>query len=169
MTLDQITRTGIDPALALLPKAMDTPQARVMLLAIGLQESRFLYRRQLVGSPPRPVGPAKSFWQGEKSGGLVHGVRVHADTRALAAKLYSARDAVATDTGIWDAIENDDVLAAALARLLLWSDPKPLPALGDAESGWQLYVRAWRPGKPHRDTWDTFHAQARAFVTGDSQ
>lgn len=152
MTLDQIIKWAINPALALLPPGMDTPAARVMLLAIGLQESRFEHRRQLVGRPPRPVGPAKSFWQGEEGGGMVHGVRLHAATRAHAAALYRARSVAATDRAIWDAIEYDDVLAAGLARLLLWSDPKALPVVGDEAGAWALYLRTWRPGAWDRGT-----------------
>ena len=62
-----------------------------MLLAIGLQESRFEHRRQLVGNPPRPIGPAMSFWQAEVGGGMVRGVRIHRATRDAAAQLYRAR------------------------------------------------------------------------------
>lgn len=164
MTLSEIIKTGIDPALALLPAKMDTPAARVMLLAIGLQESRFEHRRQLVGNPPRPTGPAKSFWQAEQGGGMVHGVRLHTATRAAAAALYQARGVPARDAAIWDAIENDDVLAAGLARLLLWSDPKTLPAIGDADGAWSLYLRTWRPGKPHPQTWLDLYRQAVARV-----
>lgn len=150
MTLDQIVKTGIGPAMALLPADMDTPQARVLLLAIGLQESRFVDRRQLVGSPPKPTGPAKSFWQAEQGGGMVHGVRRHAATARIAAELCKARNVSPNDRAVWDAIENDDVLAAALARLLLWTDPQRVPKLGDAEGGWQLYLRTWRPGAYER-------------------
>jgi hypothetical protein len=164
MTLSQIIETAIDPALALLPAAMDTPAARSMLLAIGLQESRFEHRRQLVGNPPRPLGPAKSFWQAERGGGMVHGVREHVATRALAAQLYRARGVPADDTAIWDAIEHDDVLAAGLARLLLWTDPKALPALGDADAALACYLRVWRPGKPHHQTWPELYRQAVAEV-----
>ncbi|WP_334166342.1 hypothetical protein [Achromobacter mucicolens] len=164
MTLSEIIMTGIDPALALLPAKMDTPAARVMLLAIGLQESRFEHRRQLVGNPPRPIGPAKSFWQAERGGGMVHGVRLHTTTSADAAALYQARGVPARDAAIWDAIENDDVLAAGLARLLLWSDPGRLPAVGDADAAWSLYLRTWRPGKPHPQTWPDFYRQAVAEV-----
>lgn len=150
MTLSEIITTGIDPALALLPAKMDTPDARIMLLAIGLQESRFEHRRQLVGKPPRPFGPAKSFWQGEPGGGMVHGVRLHVATSAAAARLYQARGVQARDAAIWDAIENDDVLAAGLARLLLWSDPGRLPVVGDEQGAWNLYLRTWRPGAYER-------------------
>ncbi|QKQ48473.1 hypothetical protein [Achromobacter denitrificans] len=173
--LGTIVRTAIDPALTLLPAAMDTPAARLMLLAIGLQESRFEHRRQLVGSPPRPVGPAKSFWQAEQGGGMVHGVRLHAATRAAAAQLYQARGVPGRDAAIWDAIEHDDVLAAGLARLLLWSDPGRLPAVGDVQGAWNLYLRTWRPGAYERGSpekraelrakWGRNYALAVAEVT----
>ena len=165
MTLSEIIKMGIDPALALLPAKMDTPEARIMLLAIGLQESRFEQRRQLVGDPPRPVGPAKSFWQAEQGGGMVQGVRLHVATSAAAAHLYQARGVPARDAAIWDAIERDDVLAAGLARLLLWSDPGRLPAVGDEQGAWSLYLRTWRPGKPHAQTWPGLYARAVAEVT----
>ena len=164
MNLSEIIKTGIEPALALLPAKMDTPAARVMLLAIGLQESRFEHRRQLVGNPPRPTGPAKSFWQAEQGGGMVHGVRLHPATSAAAARLYQARGVQARDVAIWDAIEHDDVLAAGLARLLLWSDSGRLPAVGDADAAWSLFLRTWRPGKPHPQTWPDLYRQAVAEV-----
>ncbi|MCV6902125.1 MAG: hypothetical protein NTT76_05400, partial [Achromobacter xylosoxidans] len=59
MDLKKIIDTGISPALALLPAGMDTQAAHVMLLAIGLQESRFTHRQQI-------GGPARGFWQFEK-------------------------------------------------------------------------------------------------------
>ncbi|MFG0231272.1 hypothetical protein [Achromobacter sp. 413638] len=164
MTLSQIIETAVNPALALLPPGMDTPEARVMLLAIGLQESRFEHRRQLVGNPPRPIGPAMSFWQAEVGGGMVRGVRIHRATRDLAAQLYRARGVAADDAAIWNALERDDVLAAGLARLLLWTDPGKLPRIGDADAAWALYLRTWRPGKPHRQTWDVLYGQAVAEV-----
>ncbi len=36
------------------------------------------------------------------------------------------------------------------ARLLLWTDAKPLPAIGDEQGAWDYYLRNWRPGKPTR-------------------
>lgn len=152
MTLKEIVAGAINPALALLPANMDTPAARVQLLATGLQESRFVDRRQLVGHPPRPIGPAKSFWQAEQGGGMVHGVRLHAATSAAATHLYQVRGVPARDAAIWGAIEHDDVLAAGLARLLLWSDPGRLPLVGDEEGAWLLYLRTWRPGAYERGT-----------------
>lgn len=161
MTLDQIIKSGIAPAMALLPAVMDSPRARVMLLAIGLQESRFEHRRQLVGSPPRPIGPAAGFWQFEKgsaaSRGGVWGVFLHEASNKPLKALCIARGAAISPGNIWEAIQTDDVLAAGLARLLLWTDQKPLPAAGDEEGAWELYLRTWRPG-----AWERGNAQQRA-------
>lgn len=89
---------------------------------------------------------------------------MHTATSTAAAALYQARGVPARDAAIWDAIENDDVLAAGLARLLLWSDPGRLPAVGDADAAWALYLRTWRPGKPHPETWPELYARAVAEV-----
>lgn len=169
MTLEEITAQAINPALALLPGSMDTPRARVPLLAIGLQESRFEHRRQLVGTPPRPAGPAMSFWQFElgtrASKGGVWGVYLHSASAGFLRQLCVARGVQHSPADIWRAIEHDDVLAAGLARLLLWTDALPLPALGDEAGAWDLYARrCWRPGKPHPETWPAFYARALAHV-----
>ena len=127
MTLDQITKTGIDPALAMLPPKMDSKEARCLLLTIGQQESRFEYRRQLVGAPPRPIGPAKGFWQfelgTEASRGGVWGVYLHKSSAPFLRMLCGERGVKFSAREIWNAIESDDVLAAGLARLLLYTDP----------------------------------------------
>lgn len=161
MTLDTIVSDAITPALALLPAGMDTPAARVMLLAIGLQESRFVHRRQI-------GGPARGFWQFEKgtraSRGGVWGVYLHAASKDRLAALCKARSVTCDPDAIYAALEYDDVLAAGVARLLLWTDPKALPPVGDAEAGWALYLRTWRPGRPHPQTWAELYRQAVAQV-----
>ncbi|MCY1304658.1 hypothetical protein D9M70_544190 [compost metagenome] len=159
MTLNEVRRKAIAPALSLLPARMKSPEAEVMLLAIGLQESRFEDRRQI-------RGPARSFWQAEQGGGMVHGVLRHPATRELAVAVCDARHVPPINERVYTAIEHDDVLAAALARLLLWTDPARLPALGAASQAWDLYLQTWRPGKPHRQTWDALYAQALEEVVG---
>lgn len=158
MTLSEIRRSAIEPALLLLPAKMCSPQATVMLLSIGLQESRFTHRRQI-------KGPARSFWQAEQGGGMVHGVLRHPLTRILAVKVCDARGVKPVDEQVYAAIEHDDVLAAALARLLLWTDPGKLPAIGDERGALDLYLRQWRPGKPHPETWPALYAQALEVIT----
>lgn len=156
---------SINCALCALPDRMDTPEARVMLIAIGLQESKFQERRQLVGSPPKPVGPATGFWQFERGGGVA-GVLQHRASRDHARTLCASRGVEPVSQSVWQALQQDDVLAAGFARLLLWTDPFSLPKLGDINGAWDLYMRTWRPGKPHRSTWDAFYAQALDLVNG---
>lgn len=153
MTLTEVQRLAIEPALLLLPARMESAEATVMLLAIGLQESRFEHRRQI-------KGPARSFWQAEKGGGMVHGVLRHPATRKYALAVCDVRGVQPVDEAVYVAIEHDDVLAAALARLLLFTDPFPLPKLGDAAGAWDYYLRTWRPGRPHRHSWDALYAKA---------
>lgn len=168
LTLTEVTNHGIDPALKLLPPRMDSLPARIQLLATGLQESGFAHRRQ-ISADGTPTGPARSFWMGEKGGGLVHGVRLHPATKDLAAALYQARQVKPNDLAIWNAIENDDVLAAGLARLLIYTDPYSLPAMGHSQAAWELYARVWKPGRPRRETWDAHYQRALEFVVASAE
>lgn len=156
MALDTTQTGAIAPAFALLPAKMAGKRATVMLLAIGLQESRLQFRRQI-------GGPARGLWQFEQGGG-VRGVLGHASSRPYALEVCSARQVEPTSQAVYEALERDDVLAAAFARLLLWTDPKPLPGLGQVQEAWDLYARVWRPGKPHPQTWEAIYAQALAAV-----
>jgi hypothetical protein len=162
--IDDNILNRIDAALALLPSAMSSDRARVMLYVIGLQESRFEERRQLVGNPPRPEGPAKGFWQFERLGGC-KGVVNHDASRYWMHRVCVTQDVAFNATAIWNAVENNDMLAAAAARLLLFTDPKKLPEVADVNGAWKLYLRTWRPGKPKPDTWPTFHRAAVSTVT----
>lgn len=109
-------------------------------------------------------GPARGFWQFEQGGG-VRGVLTHAASAALARQVCEVRGVAPTSAAVYAQLESDDVLAAAFARLLLWTDPARLPAVGDSQGAWDLYARTWRPGKPHPQTWPALHAQAVAEVT----
>lgn len=156
-------RKIIHDALILLPMEMYTPEALVIMLTIGLQESRFEHRRQLVGNPPKPVGPAKGWWQFERLGGC-KGVVAHPASRYWMAKVCDNRGVEFTATAIWNAIEFDDILAAAAARLLMFTDRPKLPPIGDEKAAWNMYLRTWRPGKPHRATWPGLYNQAQLLM-----
>lgn len=141
-----VMKTAILPAMTLLPEKMHSNEAIRMLLTIGMQESRFKHRQQI-------NGPAKSYWQFERPG--VNGVLTHNASKDHAKRICRALNYELDDLTIWRALEHNDVLAAVFARLLLWTDPKPLPVT--AEKAWQLYLRTWRPGKPHWETWTGFY------------
>ena len=139
-------------AYKLLPPRMNSDRATVLLLAIGLQESRLTARRQI-------RGPARGLWQFEKGGG-VRGVLKHPATAMDARVLCKVRDVAPTADAVYPQLEHDDVLAAGFARLNLWWLPDPLPALGDWATAWEQYLDAWRPGKPHAGTWGGLYAEA---------
>ena len=162
ITIPPDIRAAVDVAMRELPGRMDSPEARVQIFAHGAQESRFEHRRQMVkrGRKIVPEGPAKSFWQGELTGGMCAGILRHPATAILTKALCERHGVPATAQGIWDAIERNDVLAAQCARLLLWTDPQPLPAIGDADGAWAYYLRTWRPGKPHPHTWGSCYEAA---------
>ena len=158
---------AVQKAFYSLPAKMATEQARVMVYAIGLQESKFLYRRQMVerGGKLVPEGPAKGYWQFERGGGC-KGVINHSASQFWMHDICKQRNVQFDAMSLWNAIENDDILAAAAARLLLFTDPWKLPALGDEQGAWDLYTRVWRPGKPHPETWAGYYGHAISHVIG---
>lgn len=155
MTYD-IPDDAINEALGMLPEKMDSTMARIMMIAIGLQESRFKYRKQI-------GGPAKGWAQFERNGG-VRGVMNHHSSKSYAVQVCSKLGVPFNTTSVYNALEHDDVLAAAFARLLLWTDPHSLPQIDDVDGAWDYYIRNWRPGKPHRHTWDELYQYAVGHV-----
>lgn len=162
--IDMIHKYVVPAALAVLPAEMGSTRARAMLLAIGLQESCFLSRHQA-------GGPARGFWQFEQHGGVA-GVLQHARTHdhlvlALRRLRYAA---IAEDPRrLHEVIEHNDVVACVFARLLLWTVPHQLPGGHEHDLGWADYVNAWRPGKPHPETWNAFFDEAWGRVSAEGR
>ena len=159
MNIPDHVKKAVGQALKLLPQRMTSKEALVMLYAIGLQESRFQHRFQIVQGKPGAKGPARGYWQFERGGGCA-GVIRHNSQRYWIHTICEDRGVPVTQRDLWNAIEKDDVLAAVAARLLLFTDPKKLPALGDKDGAWKLYIRTWRPGKPHLKTWNACYEAA---------
>jgi len=142
----------IPAAFALLPGAMTSREAVAMLLAIGLQESGFRARRQ--GGSPTKVGdgPARGFWQFERAGGVAE-ILTSPNTKDVIVPIVKLFCFQSTAVACHEAIQNHDVLAACLARLLIWRDPRTLPSPIEQAKGWDIYLKNWRPGAPHPETW----------------
>lgn len=140
-----VLRAIIDPALAELPPKMRSETAARLLLAIAIQESDLTARFQANG------GPARGLWQFERAG--VKGVLHHLATRKLALAVAESHGLAPMVGTVWSTLASDDRLAAKFARLLLWTDPAPLPT--NRPDAWDCYLRTWRPGKPHRARWPT--------------
>lgn len=115
------------PALKLLPAKMGLPQAQLMLLAIGLQESDFLHTTQIGG------GPARGYWQFEKL--AVQDVLTRAGSKAAAKRVCDALHVSADTDSVYGALAGNHVLAAAFARLNLFNDPHPMPATEVTKKG----------------------------------
>jgi hypothetical protein len=160
MTEIYIRQHVIPTAYALLPAGMTSPKATAMLMAIGLQESRFTHRRQI-------SGPARGFFQFERAG--IAGVLKHRATAADAHVACSVLCYPATVDACHAAVEHNDVLAAVFARLLLWTVPASLPDRDDPDSGWEQYLEGWRPGRPHRQTWNGFYAAGWAMKATEGE
>ena len=156
--IELVARYILPAAYAVLPPQMASPRATAFLLSVGLLESRFEHRAQ-VG------GPARGLWQFERSGVL--GVLTHARTDRLIGSALTALcyDAHESPGAMLEWIEHNDVLACVFARLLLYTDPRALPDIHDAERAWQMYLDLWRPGRPHHDRWFAHYATAWGHVT----
>lgn len=145
-------------AYALLPPALKSPAATAFVLAAGLQESKFYSRRQIGG------GPARGLWQFERGG--LRGVMEHAKSQPAVLSVLSALRCPSTVDGCFEALEFNDTLAFALARLLIYTIPSSLPKQDDPNEGWRQYsgVHGWFPGEPKRETWNGNYQRAWSLV-----
>jgi len=137
---------------AVLPRKFASTDATVQLLAISGQEAGWSARVQT-------GGPAHGLWQFEKGGG-VHGALNHPASRRYVLAACAIRGVDPAERAIYDALPTDDLLACALARLLLYTDPRPLPAPGDVAYALGYYKSNWRPGRPHDGDWPENYAAA---------
>jgi len=171
MKPDIFLKTIVDPTLAMLAgmPAVAIPvsdRARVMVLAIAGQESRWEDRRQIGCYTPgkyQTVG-ARGYWQFEGQYGSVGGL--FQSTRGELSAVCAALDIPFDIPDVYEAIAWNDTLACAMARLLLWVDPQVLPSWGDEDTAYGYYLRGWRPGAPSRERWSTVYPQALALVKG---
>lgn len=143
--LDELATLGIPSSV---------PAARFML-AIALQESGLSHRRQVVNGAE--TGPAIGFWQFERGGGCA-GVLAFPHVGLIMQAVCDAYNVPKTAAGLWESMQYQDIVAAAAARLLIYTLPGDLPKTAD--DGWSQYLRAWRPGKPHPQTWAAHWATA---------
>jgi len=141
----EVLSGAIQPAYAALPGKLNSPEATCLLLAIGRQESGFRVSQQYGN------GPAHGLWQFE--GGGIRAVLYSTSSGNMLWQFCQEIGVTYGSLTIYDALVNDDVLAAGLARLLLWDSPIKLPRIGDIDRGWKYYKDCWEPGKPDRTRW----------------
>ena len=167
MTPELLLKTAIIPALGMLDSKLDTPAARAMLIAISAQESGLRARRQMLeaGKPwweSRP-GAANGLFMFERDGG-VRGVMRHAAASAIVLPVIDALLYPRDPYAVHEALIHNDVLACVLARALLYSTPDAMPRPNEADKGWAIYLKAWRPGKAHPEAWENNYRTAWEVV-----
>lgn len=128
-----------------------------MLLAIAGVESAWTALRQANN------GPASSFWQFERGGIL--GLMRDDETSRQVAVLCGISGIALQSTAIWQFMCTAEGanFSAAMARLLLWSDPMPLPKT--ESDSFNYYERNWRPGAPSYSRWHLVYLQAVAAIS----
>jgi hypothetical protein len=131
-------------------------EARVLVMAIAGQESHWAARRQI-------GGPARSYWQFELGGGVA-GLFRHSATRLRLGTVCAACDVPYDNGVVFEAMAWNDTLACAMARLLLYSDAAPLPAVGNKDAAWAYYLRTWQPGMPRPESWAGLYDQSLAAM-----
>jgi hypothetical protein len=150
------------PAATLLPDNLNTLKAQVLLAATAGQESGLATRRQYGN------GPARGLWQfelgNEKTRGGVTGLFMFAGTKSMLNDLCDDCEVDFNPTAIYNALETNDVFACCIARLMLWTNSKPLPEVGDQQGAWQYYLTTWKPGKPRPQDWPNHYNPALEMV-----
>lgn len=162
-------KSDIEAGLALLPDALRTLDAKVQLYATSIQENPTRAPRQLIKKDGRlqPIGPAAGDYQFEKTGGIRGLLNFKNDrVQSMLRSVCAARQVPQTIDGLFDGIQTDPILAAALARLLYFTDAGALPKAGAEQYAWEVYLRTWRPGAYERDPkglrakWSKSYAEA---------
>jgi len=145
MSLDYLAAIGGPP---------QSKQADVLLAAIKYQESDGIHTHQRGGS-------ARGLWQFEKIT-IKELFRVYPDLMNKLCDHYLISNNV---EAVYQDLLINNKLAIALARLLLYKDPLPLPEIGDIEEAWIYYIRNWKPGRPNKQRWSKSYSQALKEVT----
>ena len=185
--LDTLSTQFIPQARQWMPETPWTPQANVMLGAMGLQESDGQDIRQVGG------GPGMGYWQEEAGIGLVLTNRSSAALARRCVELsgilagqnpgmfspdgtvegqagggYPSTTVPLIVAGMRRNFLNFPTLQLCFARLMLWDNPNPLPALGDCNGAWNYYDATWRPGSPRQEKWAACYAASLQHFTGSA-
>lgn len=151
----------VEPTLAMMQTTMDIPltdRARVLVMTIAGQESAWRARRQI-------GGPARSYWQFERYGGVAE---LFATTPLQLKEVCGMLDIPYDPDTVYEAMAWNDTLGCTMGRLLLWQDPARLPEVGDKQTAWRYYLRNWRPGAPHEQTWSVNYDTALQAMQAQS-
>ncbi|MDO8908916.1 MAG: hypothetical protein Q7W55_10535 [Pseudohongiella sp.] len=148
------------------PASFNSLEARALVIAIGLQESEFKHRRQLVRGFrdwwKSVTTPAAGFQQFERIG--ISEVLRHNASRKMALTVLEQFGYPEDVDTIHEALVHNDLLCAVWSRLALWRHPDPLPGEHEMARAWNYYLRIWAPGIPHPEKWEACWREAWRIV-----
>ena len=134
---------------------------QLMLTVIPGQESDWSNVQQANG------GIARGFYQQQQNN--LDDILSNRATDAKAIMVCTTLGVQPTAAAVYAALLGNTKLQVAFARLGLWADPEPLPAVGDELAAWDTYLRCWRPGAPARARWAEVYPQALAAIQQGTQ
>lgn len=135
------------------------PEAQLMCVATALQETRLQTRVQT-------NGPARGFTQTQENS--IADVKNNPASKVLFCKWCDILGIPYDPTRIYGRLTSRDDVDAAMFRLRLWCEPKPIPAIGDMTGAWLAYCDVQRPGKPDLSRWEQVYPQALATLQAAS-
>lgn len=133
--------------LAIKEPSIDSPAARQIMLAIAGQESACGRYFAQLGD-----GPARGIWQVEPA--------THRDLQNNYLKyrlaFWQHLNKLLPDVVLTDPLLSCQLYSCGVARLCLYRQPDPMPALGDKNGMWQLYKKYFNShlGAATKAEWD---------------
>lgn len=137
---------------------LDTPEARVAMMATAGYESNWTDRAQ------QPSRIALGFWMNQEN--AVRLLQQSPFGRDLGNACRALAIPFPGPALIHAASEWNDAIAYFIARGLAWCDPHPLAAIGDEEGAWQGYLRAQNPDVRNRARWSRVYQAAASVNEG---
>jgi hypothetical protein len=160
MTPSNFVSTVLTPDLAwfhaIIPSIPSSDAANVMLCAIPGQESGWENVQQTDG------GIARGFYQQQQNN--LDDILFNRATDAKAIMICTTLGIQPTGSDVYAMLLSNTKLQVAFARLNLWADPSPLPAVGDESGAWNLYIKCWNPGAPSRERWNLAYSQGLTAI-----
>lgn len=155
MDLKTALKEVIEPGLIKLPDHLNTVEAEAMLLAIGMQETKF--------ELSNCVNSDRMGFFRVSTRDIIKLITIDWTSKLL---LDIANGA---NKFINELVLEDAHFCALCARLMLSITGESLPNLNsDPSESWNLYLKTWKPDNPKRETWDAYWMHALYCVRNNS-
>ena len=156
---DAVLVPALNKTASFAPEMVRNRSLKVLMTAISGQEANWTERVQV------PGGFARGLFQMQLND--IADIMANDATSGifdLGMKAFGIKTQTAEH--LFNLIETPegDVLAAFLARLNLYADPKPIPPADIQQAMWEYYLATWRPGMENWKRWEGVYGQALSAV-----